>query len=137
MYGWNTMEMDNFAWWSKRMKATAKWYAVIRFDHFIDIVRYYNIPLDRVPKEGHFEKGPGMKLILAIDSVIGETKVIAEDLGGVVPEVSALLEESGYPGMNVFEFSFDGNPSNAKNTLLILCSERDEPSGFLSSPWTA
>ena len=94
------------------MESSAKLYDVIRIDHFIGIVRYYNIPVDGVPKEGFFAKGPGIKLINAIDSAIGDSKVIAEDLGVVVPEVTALIKQSGYPGMKVFQFAFDGNTEN-------------------------
>ncbi len=112
LYDWDIMEKDGFSWWKKRMAASAKLYDVIRIDHFIGVVRYYKIPVNGVPKEGTFAKGPGMKLIRAIDSVIGSTKIIAEDLGVVVPEVNQLVKESGYPGMKVFEFAFDGNTEN-------------------------
>ena len=112
LYDWDKMDKEDFFWWKKRMESSAKLYDVIRIDHFIGIVRYYNIPVDGVPKEGFFAKGPGIKLINAIDSAIGDSKVIAEDLGVVVPEVTALIKQSGYPGMKVFQFAFDGNTEN-------------------------
>lgn len=112
IYDWERMEKDGFLWWKKRMAASARLYDVIRIDHFIGIVRYYNIPVDGVPKEGFFAKGPGIKLINAIDSAIGDAKVIAEDLGVVVPEVTELIKKSGYPGMKVFQFAFDGHTDN-------------------------
>ena len=113
LYDWDAMEKTGFEWWKRRMSASANLYDVIRIDHFIGIVRYYNIPVDGVPVDGFFAKGPGMKLINAIDSAIdGKAKVIAEDLGVVVPEVTALVKESGYPGMKVFQFAFDGHTTN-------------------------
>lgn len=112
IYDWDRMEKDGFSWWKKRMAASARLYDVTRIDHFIGIVRYYNIPVDGVPKEGFFSKGPGIKLIEAIDSVMGDAKVIAEDLGVVVPEVTELIKKSGYPGMKVFQFAFDGSTTN-------------------------
>ena len=112
LYDWDEMERCDFSWWKKRMAASAGLYDVTRIDHFIGIVRYYNIPVDGVPKDGFFAKGPGIKLIKAIDSVMGDAKVIAEDLGVVVPEVTELIKESGYPGMKVFQFAFDGNTGN-------------------------
>ena len=113
LYDWDAMEKKDFDWWKRRMAASAKLYDVIRIDHFIGIVRYYNIPADGVPVDGFFAKGPGMKLVNAIDSAIdGKAKVIAEDLGVVVPEVTELLKESGYPGMKVFQFAFDGYTTN-------------------------
>ena len=44
--------------------------------------------------------------------VIGDTKIIAEDLGIFVPEVKVLLEETGYPGMKIIEFAFSGDRFN-------------------------
>lgn len=112
LYDWEKMEEDGFAWWKKRMQASARLYDVIRIDHFIGIVRYYNIPFAGKATEGFYAKGPGIKLIEAIESVIGDSKIIAEDLGVVVPEVVELLKESGYPGMKVLEFAFDSGSDN-------------------------
>lgn len=112
LYDWNRMEEDGFAWWKKRMKAAARIYDVIRIDHFIGIVRYYVIPVDQSAKEGWYQMGPGMKLIHAIDEVLGDAKVIAEDLGVLVPKVGKVLNKAGYPGMKVLEFAFDGNRNN-------------------------
>ena len=112
IYDWKAMEKTDFAWWKKRMAASARLYDVTRIDHFIGIVRYYNIPLDKDPIDGFYAEGPGIKLIKAIDSAMGDAKVIAEDLGVVVPEVTELIKKSGYPGMKVLQFAFDGNGDN-------------------------
>lgn len=85
---------------------------MIRIDHFIGVVRYYNIPADGEPKNGFYLEGPGKKLVDVIDSARGNAKVIAEDLGVVVPEVQKLVKESGYPGMKILQFGFDGNAEN-------------------------
>ena len=37
---------------------------------------------------------------------------IAEDLGMITPEVVALRDSCGLPGMKVMQFGFDGNPEN-------------------------
>lgn len=77
----------------KRIRAAGSMYDVVRIDHFIGIVRYYAIPADGVPVDGAFREGPGAKLIEAIDESIGDAKVIAEDLGVVVPGVRKLLSK--------------------------------------------
>ena len=38
--------------------------------------------------------------------------IIAEDLGIIDDGVRELLKDTGYPGMKVFSFAFDGNPEN-------------------------
>jgi starch phosphorylase len=112
IYDWDAMEKDGFSWWMRRMSAASKLYDVIRIDHFIGIAGYYAIPVDGVPVDGRFRNGPGEKLIEAIDKAIGDSKIIAEDLGVAVPEAKRLLIRSGYPGMKVLEFAFDGNRTN-------------------------
>ncbi|MBR6395574.1 MAG: 4-alpha-glucanotransferase [Lachnospiraceae bacterium] len=85
---------------------------VIRIDHFIGIVRYYSIPVNKSAKLGKYVWGPGEKLVQAIDEARGESKIIAEDLGVVIPEVRELLKKSGYTGMKIIEFAFGGGAGN-------------------------
>ena len=47
-------------------------------------------------------------LIPAVNK-LGSLPVIAEDLGYIGPEVEALLEETGFPGMGVLQFGFLGD----------------------------
>ena len=115
LYDWEAMEKDGFAWWKRRMQCSAQIYDVVRIDHFIGIGRYYAIPYDDATAEnGIWRQGPGQKLINAISAVMGDSKIIAEDLGCLVPEVEALRDNAGYPGMKILEFAFDsgsGNPN--------------------------
>lgn len=122
LYDWQAMKKDGFVWWKKRMAAAAKRYDVIRMDHFIGIVRYYAIPANKIPVDGEFRKGPGMDLIHAIEEAIGSGRLIAEDLGVLVPDVRETLREAGYPGMKVLEFAFDGKTDNE---YLPHCYERN------------
>ena len=112
LYYWGMLEQTDFKWWRNRIAASAKLYDVIRIDHFIGIVRYYAIPADKSARFGWYEKGPGKKLIKAIDESRGDSLIIAEDLGVIVPAVNRLLKQSGYPGMKVLEFAFDGDTAN-------------------------
>lgn len=113
LYDWDEMELNNFRWWKSRMKANAKLYDVIRIDHFIGVVRYYSIPAyDDNAKNGRWRKGPGKKLTDAIEEVLGDGKIIAEDLGVSVPGVKKLMDKTGWPGMKILQFAFDGNTSH-------------------------
>jgi len=114
LYNWDAMENADFAWWKKRMSSNSKLYDLIRIDHFIGVVNYYSIAAtSNSAKNGEWRKGPGIKLTNAIDSAIGDAKIIAEDLGVVSPAVRELLAETGYPGMNIIEFAFGGGPDNS------------------------
>lgn len=113
LYDWDAIEKDDFGWWRKRMEHSSKLYDVIRIDHFIGMVKYYAIPAeDDDARNGEYKVGPGLKLIKAINESVGGKKIIAEDLGVKIPEVVEVLEKSGYPGMKVLEFAFDGNRTN-------------------------
>ena len=64
-------------------------------------------------KNGHWVKGPGMKLVGVLTSWFHDMEYIAEDLGFQTPEVEKLLKDSKLPGMKVLEFAFDSRePSN-------------------------
>ena len=113
LYRWDKMEESGFEWWKQRMASNSKLYDYIRIDHFIGVVNYYSIEASCTnAKEGVWRIGPGKKLTDAIDSAIGDAKIIAEDLGIVSQPVRDLLAETGYPGMNIIEFAFDGTPEN-------------------------
>ncbi|MSS63222.1 4-alpha-glucanotransferase [Velocimicrobium porci] len=113
LYDWKAMEEENFCWWRERMKTNAELYDIIRIDHFIGVVRYYSIPVScPTAQVGKWRQGPGAKLTDAIKESIGDSEIIAEDLGLVVPSVRRLIKKTGWPGMKILEFGFDGNAEN-------------------------
>ena len=76
-------------------------------DHFRGFESYYSVPAqDKTAERGVWKKGPGMELFEAIEAALGKKEIIAEDLGFLTPEVLAMLEDSGYPGMKVLQFAF-------------------------------
>ncbi|HWT74582.1 MAG TPA: 4-alpha-glucanotransferase [Mobilitalea sp.] len=126
LYRWDVMEQKDFTLWRERMKISAELYDIIRIDHFIGVVNYYSIPAESPTAiVGEWRKGPGKKLTDAINTSIGEAKIIAEDLGIITPNVRKLIEKTGYPGMKILEFSLDGPvdheylPHNYKTTNLV------------------
>lgn len=141
LYDWNEMEKDGFGWWKERIQASARLYDVIRIDHFIGITRYFCIPADKTGKEGHFAYGPGGTFTKAINSVLGNAKIIAEDLGVDYPAVEELLRREGYPGMKVLLFAFDGGadnkylPHNAEQNYVMYLGTHDNDTvkGYLDS----
>ena len=108
LYDWAKMKQTGYAWWIRRLAAAAKMYDVVRLDHFRGFESYWAIPAgDKTAAGGHWQPGPAMDFIRAIQKALPELDFIAEDLGYVTPEVRALQEGSGYPGMKVMQFAFD------------------------------
>jgi 4-alpha-glucanotransferase len=60
---------------------------------------------------GRWVPGPGAEFFQAVQNALGPLPVIAEDLGMITPEVHALREQFGFPGMRVLQFSFGSGPS--------------------------
>ena len=118
IYDWDKMHAERYHWWIRRMKAAAKMYDVVRFDHFRGFESYWTVPADaKTAAAGEWRKGPGMNFVGAIKRALPDLHIIAEDLGFVTPEVKKLLSDSGYPGMKVMEFAFDTREPSAKDYL--------------------
>lgn len=143
LYDWDKMEKDNFDWWRNRMSSNAKLYDVIRIDHFIGIVNFYSISAECLTaKEGEWRKGPGKKLTDAINKSIGSSNIIAEDLGILTQPVKDLIKSTGYPGMKIIQFAFDGGSSNeylphnyVTDNIVAYCGTHDNETlvGFLDN----
>ena len=118
IYDWDKMHAERYHWWIRRMKAAAKMYDVVRFDHFRGFESYWAVPAGaKTAAAGEWRKGPGMNFVGAIKRALPDLHIIAEDLGFVTPEVKKLLSDSGYPGMKVMEFAFDTREPSAKDYL--------------------
>lgn len=108
LYDWGYMEKTGYKWWIKRVRESLKLYDVVRIDHFRGFESYWEIPYgDDTAINGKWTKGPGIKLFNAIRKELGETNVIAEDLGYLTEEVIDFLKETKFPGMKVLQFAFD------------------------------
>ncbi len=113
LYNWNEMKKDGYAWWCDRIKYMLTLFDGVRIDHFRGFESFWSVPVGaKSAKEGKWVKGPGKALINKISDIAGDKLIIAEDLGDITPEVSALLDYSGFPGMRVFQFAFLGDPSS-------------------------
>ena len=110
VYDWSAHEKEGFRWWRDRLNHALEIYDVVRIDHFRGIDRYYEIPADsQTAKRGEWQRGPGDKLFKGLER---KDCIIAEDLGIIDDGVRELLARTGFPGMKVLLFAFDGNPEN-------------------------
>ena len=114
LFRWDVMKKDNYSWWTKRIKAMASLYDIVRIDHFRGFDSYYAIPAkDDTAKNGKWKEGPGMDLFNVLEKKLGKLPIIVEDLGFLTPSVRKLLKDSGFPGMKVIQFAFDSNGGSA------------------------
>ncbi len=112
IYNWEAMRADGFAWWIKRMRAMFRHFDVVRIDHFRGFEAFWEVPgKDTTAINGRWVKAPGDELFSAITRALGPLPIVAENLGLITPEVEALREKFGYPGMSILQFAFGGDGS--------------------------
>ncbi|MBQ4641564.1 MAG: 4-alpha-glucanotransferase [Oscillospiraceae bacterium] len=109
LYRWERHKKDGYSWWIRRMQGAASRYDGIRIDHFRGFAGYWAVPYgDATARNGQWLPGPGMDFIRALHTALPDVQMIAEDLGLLTPDVHKLRDDSGYPGMKVLSFAFDG-----------------------------
>ncbi len=115
LFNWEQMRADGYHWWLHRISFQFRFYDVLRIDHFRGFDAYYAIPASaETAKEGTWEAGPGLDFFRAMEKVVGQRPIIAEDLGFLTPSVHQLLKNTGYPGMKVLEFAFDSRDGGGR-----------------------
>ena len=112
-YNWSRMRSDGYAWWVARIARTLRTVDIVRIDHFRGFAAAWLVPAGAATAaEGHWERAPGGEVFAAVRRAHGDIPVIIEDLGVITPDVIALREVLGFPGMNVLQFAFENDPAN-------------------------
>lgn len=113
IYNWDYIKSNGYKWWINRIRQSFKIYDVLRIDHFKGFESYWSIPYgDDTAENGEWVKGPGIEIFHAIKKELGEVNIIAEDLGSLTEETIKMRNETGYPGMKILTFAFDGGSDN-------------------------
>jgi 4-alpha-glucanotransferase len=86
---------------------------VIRLDHFRGFAAAWHVPAGApTAQSGQWVPGPGADFFSAVQRELGGLPFIAEDLGVITPDVSALRDYFHIPGTRVLQFAFDGHTDN-------------------------
>ncbi len=113
LYAWEAHVADSYAWWKKRLKANFLVCDVLRIDHFRGFDTYWAIPgIAKTAKTGSWQSGPGLDFFKAIKHALPDARLIAEDLGELLPSVIELRNATGLPGMSILQFAFGGGADN-------------------------
>lgn len=107
LYDYKAMAADGYAWWLERIGKALASFDAVRIDHFRGFSAYWSVPAGaKSAREGHWVKGPGLKLFKRVADRFPDAPIIAEDLGVLDEDVHTLREKTGYPGMRVMQFAF-------------------------------
>jgi 4-alpha-glucanotransferase len=115
IYRWDVMKASGYRWWIERIRQALATVDILRIDHFRGFEKYWAVPAGETTAiNGRWEEGPGADFFNALRSAFvdigGELPIIAEDLGYITPEVIALRDQFGFPGMQVLQFAFGADP---------------------------
>jgi len=113
-YDWKAMQAEDFHWWRQRLQTQLLLFDLVRVDHFRGFQAYWEIRAnEQTAMNGRWVKAPGRKLLTSLQQAFPALPLVAEDLGVITDEVTALRERFHLPGMKILQFAFDGNPANA------------------------
>ncbi len=113
LYRWDRMQANDYAWWKQRLAANFAGFDVLRLDHFRGFAAYWAVPAShKDARKGKWQKGPGIDFFKALAKAFPDSRMIAEDLGEITPDVDTLRAATGLPGMAVLQFAFGGDAEN-------------------------
>jgi len=113
LYQWDVLEADGFNWWVQRIAHQLTRMHMLRIDHFLALEAFWVIPAESdTGLLGKWRKAPGQALLQTLQDKLGNLPLIAEDLGTITKEVTALRKQFGLPGMKILHFAFGGDDSN-------------------------
>jgi 4-alpha-glucanotransferase len=119
LYRWDVLAAEGYRWWIDRLRMVLATVDVLRLDHFRGFAGYWAIPGNAPTAEkGSWVRGPGVPFLTAVEHALGRLPIIAEDLGVITPDVVALRDHFGLPGMRVVQFAFDAFEAGPDNTHL-------------------
>ena len=113
VYNWEVLRQTGYRWCIDRLRALLTHVDVVRLDHFRGFAAAWHVPTEaKTAQSGQWVPGPGADFFNAVQKELGTLPFIAEDLGVITPDVSALRDQYQLPGTRVLQFAFDGHSDN-------------------------
>ncbi|MBK1649591.1 4-alpha-glucanotransferase [Rhabdochromatium marinum] len=113
LYRWDQLQANGFQFWIERIRTQLRLFDLIRIDHFRGFEAYWEIPAsEEFAINGRWITAPGDALFEQLAAEFGALPLVAEDLGVITDEVTALRKKYRMPGMKILQFAFDGGTDN-------------------------
>jgi 4-alpha-glucanotransferase len=134
LYDYARMIDDGFSFWRRRVARAAAQFDRVRLDHFRGFAAHWEVPgAARTAEIGRWVPAPGALLfkLLLSDPETASVRYIAEDLGVITPDVEALRDGFGLPGIRVLQFGFgpdetyEGRPWGCQKNHVVYSSTHD------------
>jgi 4-alpha-glucanotransferase len=134
IYDWDALAARGYRWCVDRLRALLAHVDAVRLDHFRGFAAAWHIPADApTAASGQWMPGPGPGFFDAVQKALGGLPLVAEDLGIITPDVSALRDAFHVPGTRVLQFAFDGHgdnpylPDNYHPNTVVYTGTHDNP----------
>jgi len=133
VYHWNVLKKSNFQWWIGRIAHNLKLFDVVRIDHFLGLVAYWEIPAgEKTAINGRWVKAPAKDFLNTLNKNFPYLPIVAEDLGVITPDVREVMNHFGLPGMKILQFAFGEDnpmhpflPHNYEKNFLVYTGTHD------------
>jgi 4-alpha-glucanotransferase len=115
LYDWDALARDGFRFWVRRLQKLLSTVDVARIDHFRGFCGYWSVPFgEETAMCGEWKPARGSELFDVLAAHFGsELPFVAEDLGVITDDVTALRQRHNLPGMKILQFAFGGDSDNA------------------------
>ncbi len=111
IYRWSRHREIEYGWWTERFGAMLDFFDILRVDHFRGFEAYWEVAAgEATAVHGRWTKAPGIEVFSAVQRSLGDLPIVAENLGVITPEVEALRNRFGFPGMAILQFAFGSDP---------------------------
>lgn len=134
IYNFDVLKQNGYRFLIDRIKDCGDIYDYIRLDHFRAFDTYYVIDgKEETAERGIWKLGPSYDFFDTLFLEFDATRIIAEDLGDIRPEVLTLRDHYHFPGMNVMQFEILSDkeiPINAHNVYYIGTHDNDTLKGW-------
>lgn len=132
VYDWHKHRQSRYAWWKERLKNALRLYDSIRIDHFRGFYEYYSTDEGSPATKGKWAEGPGLDFCRTVRENFPGIDIIAEDLGFLTEGTRDFFRQSGFDGMKVLLFAFDGDdseylPHNHIKNSVVYTGTHDTP----------
>jgi 4-alpha-glucanotransferase len=114
VYDWNALAADGFRWWIDRFAHNLGLFDHVRVDHFRGFVAFWEVKAgEKTAVKGRWVAAPADAFFGTLRARFPGFPLIAEDLGIITPDVTAVMARLGIPGMRVLLFAFgEDNPEH-------------------------
>jgi len=113
VYNWRNLKRTNYQWWVRRLEGMLAYVDIIRIDHFRGFEAFWAVREgEKTAMNGRWVKAKGEEFFTLVREQLGDLSIVAEDLGVITPEVEALRDGFGFPGMKILQFAFDSDRAN-------------------------